>query len=129
MGWILETNEAMNRAMEGMGGKIVRRYRLYEKAAEHRLSRAGAAGCCGPGAAHAPAEPHALHVLRGSHSATASSSTRPCPRGRGRCGRSSAASGCCLPLPVSAPVVAAAGGVVAGAAALATVRAVATAGS
>jgi GNAT superfamily N-acetyltransferase len=32
MGWILETNEPMNRAMEGMGGKIVRRYRLYEQA-------------------------------------------------------------------------------------------------
>jgi GNAT superfamily N-acetyltransferase len=31
MGWILETNEAMNRAMEGMGGKIVRRYRIYDK--------------------------------------------------------------------------------------------------
>jgi GNAT superfamily N-acetyltransferase len=31
-GWILETNEPMNRAMEGMGGKIVKRYRLYEKA-------------------------------------------------------------------------------------------------
>jgi GNAT superfamily N-acetyltransferase len=31
MGWILETNEPMNRAMEGMGGRIVRRYRLYEK--------------------------------------------------------------------------------------------------
>jgi len=31
MGWILESNTAMNRAMEGMGGKIVRRYRLYEK--------------------------------------------------------------------------------------------------
>jgi hypothetical protein len=31
MGWILETNEAMNRAMEGMGGKVVRRYRVYEK--------------------------------------------------------------------------------------------------
>lgn len=30
MGWILETNEAMNRAMEGMGGEIVKRYRLYE---------------------------------------------------------------------------------------------------
>ncbi len=30
-GWILETNEPMNRAMEGMGGKIVKRYRLYEK--------------------------------------------------------------------------------------------------
>ena len=31
-GWILETNEPMNRAMEGMGGKIVKRYRMYEKA-------------------------------------------------------------------------------------------------
>jgi GNAT superfamily N-acetyltransferase len=30
-GWILETNEPMNRAMEGMGGRIVKRYRLYEK--------------------------------------------------------------------------------------------------
>jgi hypothetical protein len=32
MGWILETNEAMNRAMEGMGGKIVKRYRVFDKA-------------------------------------------------------------------------------------------------
>jgi GNAT superfamily N-acetyltransferase len=31
-GWILETNEAMNRAMEGMGGRIVKRYRIFEKA-------------------------------------------------------------------------------------------------
>jgi GNAT superfamily N-acetyltransferase len=31
MGWILETNEAMNRAMEGMGGKIVKRYRIFQK--------------------------------------------------------------------------------------------------
>jgi GNAT superfamily N-acetyltransferase len=30
-GWILETNEAMNRAMEGMGGRIVRTYRLYQR--------------------------------------------------------------------------------------------------
>ena len=30
-GWILETNDPMNRAMEGMGGKIVKRYRLFEK--------------------------------------------------------------------------------------------------
>jgi GNAT superfamily N-acetyltransferase len=30
-GWILETNEPMNRAMEGMGGKVVKKYRLYEK--------------------------------------------------------------------------------------------------
>ncbi|HEY5316352.1 MAG TPA: hypothetical protein VIJ20_00115, partial [Solirubrobacteraceae bacterium] len=30
-GLTLETNKSMNRAMEGMGGKIVRRYRVYEK--------------------------------------------------------------------------------------------------
>jgi len=32
MGWILETNKPMNRAMEGMGGRVVQRYRIYEKA-------------------------------------------------------------------------------------------------
>jgi hypothetical protein len=31
MGWILETNEPMNRAMEGMGGRVVKRYRLFER--------------------------------------------------------------------------------------------------
>jgi GNAT superfamily N-acetyltransferase len=31
MGWILETNKSMNRAMEGMGGRIVRTYRVFEK--------------------------------------------------------------------------------------------------
>jgi GNAT superfamily N-acetyltransferase len=31
MGWILESNKAMNRAMEGMGGKVVRKYRVYER--------------------------------------------------------------------------------------------------
>ena len=31
MGWILETNRPMNRAMEGMGGEIVRRFRVYER--------------------------------------------------------------------------------------------------
>jgi GNAT superfamily N-acetyltransferase len=30
MGWILETNEPMNRAMEGMGGEVCKRYRVYE---------------------------------------------------------------------------------------------------
>ncbi len=34
MGWILETNEPMNRAMEGMGGKVVKKYRLYERSIE-----------------------------------------------------------------------------------------------
>jgi GNAT superfamily N-acetyltransferase len=32
MGWILETNGPMNRAMEGMGGRVVKKYRIYEKA-------------------------------------------------------------------------------------------------
>jgi GNAT superfamily N-acetyltransferase len=32
MGWILETNGPMNRAMEGMGGNVVKKYRIYEKA-------------------------------------------------------------------------------------------------
>jgi GNAT superfamily N-acetyltransferase len=31
MGWILETNHNMNRAMEAMGGRIVRRFRVYER--------------------------------------------------------------------------------------------------
>jgi GNAT superfamily N-acetyltransferase len=31
MGWILETNKPMNRAMEGMGGTVVKRYRVYER--------------------------------------------------------------------------------------------------
>jgi GNAT superfamily N-acetyltransferase len=31
MGWILETNTPMNRAMEGMGGEVVRRFRIYER--------------------------------------------------------------------------------------------------
>jgi GNAT superfamily N-acetyltransferase len=31
-GWILETNKPMNSAMEGMGGKVIKTYRLYQKA-------------------------------------------------------------------------------------------------
>ena len=31
MGWILETNKPMNRAMKAMGGEIVKRYRVYER--------------------------------------------------------------------------------------------------
>jgi len=31
MGWILESNTAMNRAMEAMGGRVVKRYRMYER--------------------------------------------------------------------------------------------------
>jgi hypothetical protein len=29
MGWILETNRDMNKAMEAMGGRVVRRFRVY----------------------------------------------------------------------------------------------------
>ena len=31
MGWILESNTAMNRGMEAMGGRIVKRYRMYQR--------------------------------------------------------------------------------------------------
>jgi hypothetical protein len=31
MGWILETNTAMKRGMEAMGGRVVKRYRVYER--------------------------------------------------------------------------------------------------
>jgi len=34
MGWILETNTSMNRAIEAMGGRIVKRYRVYERLLE-----------------------------------------------------------------------------------------------
>ena len=30
-GWILETNDAMNGAMEALAGEIVKRYRIYER--------------------------------------------------------------------------------------------------
>ncbi len=30
-GWILENNEAMNRALEGMGGEVNKKFRVYEK--------------------------------------------------------------------------------------------------
>ena len=30
MGWILETNRSMNRAMEAVGGRLVKRFRVYE---------------------------------------------------------------------------------------------------
>ena len=34
MGWILESNRNMRKATEGMGGRIVRRYRVYERELE-----------------------------------------------------------------------------------------------
>jgi GNAT superfamily N-acetyltransferase len=34
MGWILETNKAMNRGMEAMGGRIVKKFRVYERLLE-----------------------------------------------------------------------------------------------
>ncbi len=30
-GWILESNEPMNRAMEALGGDVIKRYRIYER--------------------------------------------------------------------------------------------------
>jgi GNAT superfamily N-acetyltransferase len=34
MGWILETNTAMNRGMEAMGGRVVKRFRVFERLLE-----------------------------------------------------------------------------------------------
>ncbi|HYV16193.1 MAG TPA: hypothetical protein VE972_09235 [Conexibacter sp.] len=54
MGWILESNTSMNRAMEGMGGTVVRRYRLYERlfeeaeSAEESISEAVPIGAGAP---------------------------------------------------------------------------------
>ena len=31
MGWILESNRAMNRGMAAMNGRVVKRYRVYER--------------------------------------------------------------------------------------------------
>ncbi len=31
MGWILETNHSMNRAMEELGGRVVKRFRVYQR--------------------------------------------------------------------------------------------------
>ena len=39
MGWILEVNEPMNRAMEGMGGHVVRRFRLYDRPIDGETAR------------------------------------------------------------------------------------------
>jgi len=36
MGWILESNRAMNRGMEAMGGRVVKRFRIYEQLLEER---------------------------------------------------------------------------------------------
>jgi len=33
-GWILENNKSMNRALEAMGGRVVKRYRVYERLLE-----------------------------------------------------------------------------------------------
>jgi GNAT superfamily N-acetyltransferase len=30
-GWILESNTAMNRGLEAMGGRVVKRWRVYER--------------------------------------------------------------------------------------------------
>jgi len=37
-GWILETNKPMNRAMDGMGGEVVCRYRIFEREIEQPVA-------------------------------------------------------------------------------------------
>lgn len=44
-GWILETNDPMNRAMEALGGDVIKRYRIYER----MLPAAGEGAAAPPG--------------------------------------------------------------------------------
>ncbi len=48
MGWILETNTAMNRGMEAMGGTVVKRYRMYERPIEGDAAQAATAAAQAP---------------------------------------------------------------------------------
>jgi hypothetical protein len=41
MGWILETNRAMNRGMESMGARVVKRYRIFERSLDERVLQPG----------------------------------------------------------------------------------------
>jgi hypothetical protein len=43
-GWILESNKSMNRALEAMGGSIVKRCRVYERLLEEGAERSAPAG-------------------------------------------------------------------------------------
>ena len=43
-GWILETNIPMNRGMEAMNGRIVKRYRFFERRFDPALASAGPVG-------------------------------------------------------------------------------------
>jgi len=45
-GWILESNDPMNRAMEALGGDVIKRYRIYERAV-HPRERGGRASAAG----------------------------------------------------------------------------------
>ena len=111
MGWILETNKSMNRAMEGMGGTVVRRYRLYERLFEDalpdeasRVSRPcrSARGAVDRRRCHdAPVAMTSRRSLSPSPRRTSSSPRRrstPCPCSPPRCARWSAwSAGSCRP--------------------------------
>jgi GNAT superfamily N-acetyltransferase len=43
-GWILESNHSMNRGMEAMGGRVVKRFRVYERVLEGTGSTAAPSG-------------------------------------------------------------------------------------
>ena len=75
MGWILETNNAMNRGMEAMGGRVVKRYRDVRAAAGARRRAAGIRPT--PGRGREPAETRAARVRsRGARAPDASSRAR-----------------------------------------------------
>ncbi len=88
MGWILETNKAMNRGMEAMNGRIVKRYRLYEKPLDGGPSERGvdSHGSMSD-AAHDPIEPDEGEVR---HLPVPSSVPEARPIERAACGRRAA---------------------------------------
>jgi hypothetical protein len=60
MGWILETNHSMNNAMEALGGRIVKRFRVYERVFDQLGASAPADDSRAPG--EAAAEGREEHV-------------------------------------------------------------------
>ena len=105
MGWILETNKAMNRGMEAMGGEIVKRYRVYEQRRSDPLARVATRRSHSPSLAVRVAtlilagvpEPHALPDPE-----HAEAEVRPAARAGRAAGRSSGPARCPLPAAIAA---------------------------
>ena len=121
MGWILETNDAMNRGMEGMGGRVVKRYRVYERvlSLSRPTGRSTLAHSC-PTADSAPDRSRRRPARGASLDGEAGGRGAP-PAGAGRA-PADGSSTCRGPVSLPATVVAATGGFLLGVAAFVLVR-------